>query len=259
MSTIKKADLKKKKEQKFNINEKRLLHYAKVAWNKAMRDLYYPPLNEPHYVFDYTNKEGFYIDPTYKWQITMNLANSPIFTDKEDYISFFHAITLHEISHYQIIPYDGLINAKLLNAAMKYVDENHAPIIVNLFADLIIDTKLHIRYPQLISWELKTAYKHVSDINTNPVSNFSLYIFRVYELLLNISILDAKTQVSNDLNLLATKTENIIFTKFENDSLWEAKVSKLALLLKPLLADTFNIAGKNSKKKKGYERKRLPG
>ena len=259
MSIIKKADLMKKKDQKYSIKEKRLLHYAKVAWNKAMRDLYYPPLNEPHYVFDYSNKEGFYIDPIHKWQITMNLANSPIFTDNNDYIRFFHAITLHEISHYQIIPYDGLINAKLLNAAMKHMDENHAPIIVNLFADLIIDTKLHIRYPKLISWELKTTYKHILDTNINHISKFSLYLFRVYELLLNIKILDANTQVSNDLNLFASKTENIISTKFENDSLWQSKVSKLALLLKPLLADTFNIVGSNSKKKKGYERKKLPG
>ena len=131
MPIIEKSDFIKK-EQIFNLKEKRLLHYAKVAWNNAMRDLYYPPLNEPHYVFDYSNKEGFYIDPTYKWQITMNLANSPLFTDNDDYIRFFHAITLHEISHYQIIPYDGLINVKLLNAAMKHLDENHAPIINRL-------------------------------------------------------------------------------------------------------------------------------
>ncbi|TFF83755.1 MAG: hypothetical protein EU552_02755, partial [Promethearchaeota archaeon] len=184
MSKIQSIDSTKKKEQKFKSKEERLLHYARVAWNITMRDLYYPPLNEPHYVFEYSKNEGFYIDPAHKWQITMNLANSPVFIDNNDYINFFHAITLHEVSHYQIIPYDGLINAKLLQAAMKHVNENHAPIIVNLFADFIIDKKLYLRYPQLISWELKTTYKHILNKNNNNISNFSLYLFRVYELLL---------------------------------------------------------------------------
>jgi len=73
----------------------------------------------------------------------MNLANTPIFLDDQDYINYFHAISLHEVSHYQIIPYDGLINARLLKAALKNVNENFAPIVVNVFADLIIDAKLH--------------------------------------------------------------------------------------------------------------------
>jgi len=259
MSKIQSIDSTKKKEQKFNSKEERLLHYARVAWNITMRDLYYPPLNEPHYVFEYSKNEGFYIDPAHKWQITMNLANSPVFIDNNDYINFFHAITLHEVSHYQIIPYDGLINAKLLQAAMKHVNENHAPIIVNLFADLIIDKKLHLRYPQLISWELKTAYKYILNNNNNKISNFSLYLFRVYELLLNISILDDKNLVSKDIISLAEKTKVIISSKFEDDSLWERKVSKLALLLKSILKTSFNIVGKDSKKKKGYERKKLHG
>ena len=259
MSKIKKSDSIKKKELKLTIKEKRLLQFAQEAWNKTMRDLYYPPLSEPNYVFEYSNKEGFYIDPTHKWQITMNLANSPLFTDNHDYINYFYVITLHEVSHYQIIPYDGLINAKLLNAAMKHVNEVFAPIVVNLFADLIIDKKLHIRYPQLISWELKTAYKHILDTNDNHISTFSLFLFHVYERLLKITIIDPKSQVAKDLNSLAEKAEEIINTKFEDESLWEKKVSKLALLLKPLLAENFNLVGKASKKKKHFVRKKHPG
>ncbi len=259
MSKIKKSDSIKKKEPKLSIKEKRLLQFAQVAWNKTMRALYNPPLSEPNYVFDYSNREGFYIDPIHKWQITMNLANSPLFIDDHDYIKYFHVITLHEVSHYQIIPYDGLINAKLLNAAMKHVNKVFAPIVVNLFADLIIDTKLHIRYPELISWELKVAYKHILDTKNKQISTFSLFIFSIYEKLLRITIIDAKSQISKNLNSLAEKAEKIINTKFEDESLWERKVSKLALLLKPLIIENFYLVGKTSKKKKDYVRKKLPG
>ena len=43
--------------------EKRLITYAKEAWNKTLKDFYYPPLEEPNFVFDYSHREGFYIDP----------------------------------------------------------------------------------------------------------------------------------------------------------------------------------------------------
>ena len=74
----------------------------------------------------------------------MNLANAPLFKDDQEYIDYFHAISLHEVSHYEIIPYDGLMHARLLKAAMKYVNQNFAPVVVNVFADLIIDTLLFL-------------------------------------------------------------------------------------------------------------------
>ena len=61
MSKIKKSDSIKKKELKLTIKEKRLLQFAQEAWQKTMRDLYYPPLSEPNYVFEYSNKEGFFL------------------------------------------------------------------------------------------------------------------------------------------------------------------------------------------------------
>ena len=81
--------------------EKKITELAKIAWAKTLKEFYYPPLNEPNYVFDYTHLEGFYIDPGHRWQITMNLANTPLFKDDEEYIDYFHIISLHEVSHYQ--------------------------------------------------------------------------------------------------------------------------------------------------------------
>ena len=246
----------KTKNRDLTSKEKKIITFAQEAFNKTLAEFYFPPLNEPNYVFDYSNKEGFYIDPIDSWQITLNLANCPVFLSDDDYINFFYAITLHEVSHYQVIPYDGIINAKLLRAALKHTNENFAPIIVNLFSDLIIDKKLYMRHPKLVSWELKTTFKHIQDTYQKKMSNFTLYLFRVYEILLKISILDHK--ISDELNLMAIKSEKIISDNFENDALWERKVSKLALLLKELIQDNFNLVHEKYIKREGFIYKKCP-
>ncbi|HDZ19435.1 MAG TPA: hypothetical protein ENH75_14145, partial [archaeon] len=63
------------KSRDLKIEENKIIKLAKIAFNKALAEFYFPPLSEPKFVFDYTHLEGFYIDPENKWQITMNLAN----------------------------------------------------------------------------------------------------------------------------------------------------------------------------------------
>jgi hypothetical protein len=219
--------------------EKELVELAHIAWNKTLKEYYYPPLNEPNFVFDYTHKEGFYIDPDHQWQITMNLCNIPLLADRKDYINYFHAISLHEVSHYVIIPYDGLINAKLLKAAMKHVIRDYAPIIVNLFADLIIDTKLYKKYPELIYWELKKTYEHIQANYKNKLSQFTKFLFRTYEHILNVELLE--NHADSTIINLAERVANIVLKKFEDDTLWEKKVDKIANILKDLISNTFTV------------------
>ena len=147
MSKSRKKKIRSVTKKDLNQKELHIIELAKIAWTKTQRDFFFPPLDLPNFIFDYSNLEGFYIDLQDKWKITMNLANTPIFIEDQDYINYFYAISLHEVSHYQVIPYDGLINAKLLKAAMIYVNENFAPIVVNVFADFIIDAKLHKKNP----------------------------------------------------------------------------------------------------------------
>jgi hypothetical protein len=235
--------------------EKRITELAKIAWNKALQDFYYPPLNEPNFLFDYTRREGFYIDPE-RWQITMNLAATPIFTKNQEYIKYFFAISLHEISHYQIIPYDGLINAKLLRAAMKHVSENFAAIIVNIFADIIIDTKLFQKYPEIMLWELKKTYQNISKNYKDKISDFSRFLFLIYEKMWNIEII--KDKESSEVDDLVNNVYKIILKDFENDTLWESKVNKIAYCLKGLISNTFNIIGVNKIPGKNKSKRRAP-
>jgi len=236
--------------------ENRLINFAKKAWDKAIKVFYFPPLNEPRYIFDYTHLEGFYIDPENKWQITMNLAQTPLFTEDKEYLDYYYAICLHEISHYQLIPYDGLINAKLLKAAMKYVNQHFAPIVVNVFSDLLIDTKLNKKFSNLISWELRKTYQHIINKNGNKLSNFSNFLFLAYENLMNVEILkdDSPSEVKN----VAKRVSNVVLKNFEDETKWEEKVAKVAYHLKSLINDTFSLVGSGYQQKSGKAKRKSP-
>ena len=233
----------KKSESKGRLSEKeeRLTNLAKTAWARTMVEFYYPPLNEPNFVFDYTHREGFYIDPHHKWQITMNLANTPLFNEDEEYIDYFYAISLHEVSHYQVIPYDGLINAKLLKSAMKYVNQNLAPIVVNVVADLIIDTKLHQKYPELMEWELKKTYESVSSRNDNKFSDFAQFLFSAYEKMWGKEVTDEKSV--SKMDTMVNRVVDVIKKDFEDENTWEEKCTKVAYHMRTLINDTFTFMG----------------
>jgi len=222
--------------------EKKRENFARIAWNLTLKDFYYPPLDEPSFLFDYTHIEGFYIDPENKWKITMNLANTPVFNKQEEYIKYYHAISLHEVSHYQIIPYDGLINAKLLKSAMKYVNRNLAPIVVNVFADLIIDMQLYRRYPDLMLWELGKTYDKIKKDTTHPISDFAKFLFRSYEKMWEVEI--TKDSFTTEMDSLVDRVKKVILKDFEDETTWESKVSKVAYHLKNLINDTFTLVGR---------------
>ncbi len=243
------------KNKDLNLKERKIIKLAEIAFNKALAEFYFPPLNDPNYVFDYTHLEGFYIDPEYRWQITMNLANTPLLKDDQEYIDYFFIISLHEISHYQIIPYDGLTHAKLLRAAMTYVNQNYAPIVVNIFADLIIDTKLYQKYSTLIEWEMVETYKHIT--SKGSISNFSKFLFRAYEKMWNKDIIgDDKLK---EMDSIAERVTKIILKNFEDESTWEKKVSEVARSLKSLIQDTFSLIGTGGLIDKNKEKRKSPG
>ncbi|MCK4481358.1 MAG: hypothetical protein KAV01_12585, partial [Candidatus Lokiarchaeota archaeon] len=236
-------------------NERKIIELAKIAWTKTLKEFYFPPLNEPNYVFDYTHLEGFYIDLEHRWQITMNLANTPLFKDDGEYIDYFHIISLHEVSHYQIIPYDGLINAKLLRAAMMHVNQNYAPIVVNIFADLIIDTKLYQKYPNLITWEMEVTYKHLK--SKGPICNLTKFLFRAYEKIWNKDILN--DELLKEMDSLAERVSKTILKDFEDESTWERKVALVAKYLNNLIQDTFTLIGNRGILDKNKEKRKSPG
>ncbi|MGQ4874549.1 MAG: vWA domain-containing protein [Promethearchaeia archaeon] len=185
----------------------------------------------------------------------MNLANVPLLDKDEDYIRYIQAIAMHEVSHYEIIPYDGLTHARLLRAAMKHVNRYHAPIVVNVFADLMIDKILHDKYSEMMEWELKKTYQHVIEQEGNNISKFFLFMIRAYEKLWDTEIRQEKDD-DTIIKTLVNKITAIILKDFEDETKWELKVSKIAYHLKNLMSDTFNIIGFGVKCKDGNRAKK---
>ena len=257
MAKSRKKKIRSITKKALNQKELHIIELAKIAWTKTQKDFFFPPLDLPNFIFDYSNLEGFYIDPQDKWKITMNLANTPIFIEDQDYINYFYAISLHEVSHYQIIPYDGLINAKLLKAAMIYLNENFAPIVVNVFADLIIDAKLHKKNPDLISWEIIKTYVHLLEKSKNKMSEFSKFLFRSYEKLLDIKL--SGDGFLSSVENVANRVVNVVKKNFEDESLWEAKVSKIAYHLKSLVNNTFTLVGSSVQRGDGKANRKSSG
>ena len=257
MAKARKRKIRSAPKKNLTLKEQHVIELAKIAWSRSQKDFFFPPLDIPNFIFDYSNLEGFYIDPQDKWKITMNLANAPIFIEDQDYINFFYAIALHEVSHYQIIPYDGLINAKLLKAAMIYASEHFAPIVVNIFADFVIDAKLHKKNPDLISWELIKTYAHLLEKSKNKLSEFSKFLFRCYEKLLDIQIAD--DDFLSSVENVASKVVNVVKKNFEDETLWEDKVSRIAYHLKSLVNNTFTLVGPSTQRGDGKATRKSQG
>ena len=64
---------------------------------------------------------------------TFDLKQDEIRMREKELSDYYTALALHEISHYVICPYDMITNAKLVKAALKHVDTDLAPIVVNIF------------------------------------------------------------------------------------------------------------------------------
>ncbi len=257
MVKTRKTKIRSVTKKKLTLREQNIIELAKTAWSRTQKEFFFPPLDIPNFLFDYSNLEGFYIDPQDKWKITMNLANTPIFIEDQDYLNYFYAISLHEVSHYQIVPYDGLINAKLLKAAMIYVNENFAPIVVNIFADFVIDAILHKKNPDLISWELIKTYNHLLEKNKNKLSEFSKFLFRCYEKLLDIKLAD--DDLLSSVESVANKVVNVVKKNFEDETLWEDKVSRIAYHLKTLVNNTFTLVGSSTQNSDGKANRKSQG
>ena len=141
--------------EEFSEEEKRLYSIAETSYNRALAHYYYPALPEPSFIIDYTKEKGFFIN-NQTWKITLNLVNTPNIYLEESLENYYFALALHEIGHYVVIPYDGQTNLKLLGAIIESNIMRHfAPIVLNIFADLIVDTLLYEEYSEIMGWQLE--------------------------------------------------------------------------------------------------------
>ncbi|NHJ15248.1 MAG: hypothetical protein EAX95_16320, partial [Candidatus Thorarchaeota archaeon] len=121
---------------------------ARSAWEVALSDYYYPPL--PDVVIEHKEDASsyFYID-TADWTVHLNTAGVPDQLVSDEYRPYFRSVCHHEIQHYLVCPYDTVMNGMMFAGARKYVNDATAMFACNLFADLVVDSKLLQRFPVL--------------------------------------------------------------------------------------------------------------
>lgn len=236
-----KENLKEKSEQTFSEQEEKLLEMGKQAYYKALAHFYYPTLPDPDFVFDYSRKIGFFINlETYR--ITLNLANTPNIYLEHEFADYFFSLSLHEISHYIYCPYDTLTNLRLLAAAIKGgVNKYFSPIVVNIFADLIIDQKNHDEFSSIMNWELIKTTENLFDNSANEnCSELTRVLIECYEILWGLQIIP-ESQRDVNISRASKNICNIILKNFADENLWEKKVKAVAKQLREILKNNVHF------------------
>lgn len=105
--------------------------------------------------------------------------------------------------------------------------------ILNIFADLLIDYKNHQEFPELMEWELKTTVNHYLQNNKNEQTDFWKILVKAYEIMWNFTI-ETQADFSN-IEAYAKRLSEIILNNYEDDTTWEQKVKKIAKLLQDVL------------------------
>ncbi len=209
-----------------------LLEEAKNGWKDALDDMYYPPIPEPEIKYDPHESNYFYIQPNI-WKVILNIAGIPpniILQTRE----FIRSISQHEISHYTICPYDGIMNARLVNAALDVLkDVKQAQVVVNIFADLVIDTVTFQHFTKLITWRIASVVEHVLK-TTTELSNLWKILVAAYQYMWNMGF---GVHLEGKLDTIASQIAKITKNKMLQENTWPSKVKKIAKLLKDIVEE----------------------
>ena len=245
--------LKKKDCSLSDIDEHCLL-VGKEAWDSAILHFHTPAIPDPTFAFDKSKLIGFFIDLD-SWATMMNLSNAPMNLTDKGLFDFYNVLALHEISHYIVCPYDTITNARLIKATLKHIREIYSPIVVNFFADLVVDMKLFRSKSKEMEFQLRETLKMSELIGKSKVqtehSNFYKILVKCYEEMWSIDLrLDRKQY--EEIFSCAKDIADIILTDFEDETLWEKKIAKIANKLEKYVYEDFPVTTVKIKLE-GYE------
>jgi hypothetical protein len=134
--------------QSKSLEEDSFYSAAVQAWSLAISDFYHPPLPEPQIENIPDVSSYFYIDSA-TWTVHLNVSGIPLHLYTQEVIPYLTSICHHEIQHYLLCPYDGVMNGRMYIAARKHANDATAMFVCNFFADLVVDSNLLRRFPSL--------------------------------------------------------------------------------------------------------------
>ena len=216
------------------VNTESLQEIARAAWFQAIRDFYHPPLPEPEIEHDENAVSFFYID-SQNWRVHLNTVGVPLHLHPDEAESYLISVCHHEIQHYLLCPYDGVMNGRMFAAAKKYVNDETAMFVCNIYADFVVDSGLLNRFPSLTHSRISTTI-HDSAMRMSTPSDLWMLIITCYRLLWGFPI-PAKLTVKEEIIAISREIVDVARKTINNEHQWPKACAKIAEIISKWIPD----------------------
>ena len=224
---------------------------AEQAWSHAHHDFYHPPLPEPLIEYNDDASSFFYIDSE-SWRVHLNMVGVPLHMTSEEAESYLVSVCHHEIQHYLLCPFDGVMNGKMFSAARKHVNDATAMFVCNLFADFVVDSSLLSRFPSLTHSRINSSI-HDSAMRVSNPSDLWLLIVTCYRLMWGFPI-PPTLSIDDTIEETSRVVVNIARKHLNDEHRWPTACQKIAeLLSKWLPEDSDELPGLSGAPSKATE------
>ncbi len=214
-----------------------LKEVAQRAWGQALTDFYHPPLPEPEIESAADASSFFYIDSD-TWTVHLNTAGVPLYMDANEAEPYLRSVCHHEIQHYLLCPYDGVTNGLMFAGARKKVNDATAMFVCNLFADLLVDSKLLKRFPTLTHDRINASI-HESAIRVRELSQLWTLIAVSYRAMWGFPV-PSKASVDERTFEAAKTLTNVARKAIDNESRWPKACETIAKIIADWLPEDEN-------------------
>lgn len=223
-----------------------LRNTAAHAWSQAIRDFYHPPLPEPEIEHDSTASSFFYID-SQNWKVHLNTVGVPLHMIDDEAEAYLTSVCHHEIQHYLLCPFDGVMNGMMFSAARKHVNEATAMFVCNLFADFVVDSNLLTRFPSLTHTRINNSI-HDSAMRVSEPSDLWMLIVTCYRLLWGFPI-PPTLHINEDIIDVAKQIIVVTRKSLSDEHRWPKACQKIAEFISKWQPDEYEgLPGSSSGK-----------
>ncbi|MGY5880350.1 MAG: hypothetical protein RTV31_08865 [Candidatus Thorarchaeota archaeon] len=230
---------------------------AGQAWFQAVQDFYHPPLPEPEIEHNHDVSSFFYIDSD-SWTVHLNTAGVPIHMLTSDAEQYLTSVCHHEIQHYLLCPFDGVMNGRMFTAARKHVNDATAMFVCNLYADLVVDSNLLRRFPSLTHKRINSSI-HDSAIRIHDHSDLWKLIVTCYRVMWGFPV-PPTVQISQDIFDAATEIVDVARSSIDHEHRWPKACEKIAKIIDDWTPeDEAGLAGASSGGSKSVTQENLDG
>ncbi|MGY5859552.1 MAG: hypothetical protein RTU63_09290 [Candidatus Thorarchaeota archaeon] len=198
------------------------------AWSQALQDFYHPPLPEPEIEHNHDVSSFFYIDSR-NWTVHLNTAGVPIHMLVADAEQYLISVCHHEIQHYLLCPFDGVMNGRMFTAARKHVNDATAMFVCNLYADLVVDSNLLRRYPSLTHKRINSSI-HDSAVRIHDHSDLWKLIVTCYRVMWGFPV-PPTVKIDRDIFEAATEIVHVARSSIDHEHRWPKACEKIAKII----------------------------